>query len=59
MVLLVALAIGLGAGGFAYSKMGRRLGYENTANVWTIVGVAFFIGFLIAYTFLKFVLGLS
>jgi hypothetical protein len=53
MLLLYSVFFGFGAGGFAYTKMGRRLGYENSANVWTVVGIAFVMGTIVFYTILK------
>ena len=32
---------GAGAAAFIYTKMGRRIGYGNEKNVWTVVGVTF------------------
>ncbi|HWB39315.1 MAG TPA: hypothetical protein VG604_03700 [Candidatus Saccharimonadales bacterium] len=51
---LVALAFAAGAAGFAYSKLGRHVGYGNQQNVWTIVGVVFVLTWLIFLTILKF-----
>lgn len=47
---LVALFFAAGIAGFVYSKMGRRLGYDNARNVWMTVGVTFVIAFIVFYT---------
>ena len=56
MDLLYSLFFGAGVAAFAYTRMGRRVGYGNTANVWTIVGVVFVLTAIFFYTILKFVL---
>lgn len=57
MNLLLSLFFGAGVAAWVYSKMGRRLGYGNSQNVWTLVGVVFVIStiffYLILITFLK------
>jgi hypothetical protein len=57
MNLLLSLFFGAGVAAWIYSKMGRRLGYGNSQNVWTLVGVVFVMGtiffYLILTTFLK------
>jgi uncharacterized membrane protein YjjP (DUF1212 family) len=55
MDLLYSLFFGAGIAGFAYSKMGRRVGYGNTQNVAVVVGVVFVLSFLVFFTALKFV----
>ncbi|HEY1063709.1 MAG TPA: hypothetical protein VGE30_00240 [Candidatus Saccharimonadales bacterium] len=45
--ILIALFIAAGVAGLAYSKLGRRVGYANSANVWTLVAVAFVLAFLV------------
>jgi hypothetical protein len=52
MRLLYAIFFGAGIAGIAYSRLGRRVGYTNTQNVWTIVGVVFIIASIIFYTIL-------
>jgi hypothetical protein len=59
MFLLFSIFFGLGAGGFAYTKMGKRIGYGNSSSVWIVSGVAFLIGTVVFYTFLTTILGLS
>lgn len=44
---LLSLFVAAGVAGLAYSKLGRRVGYGNSANVWTIVGVIFGLTFLV------------
>jgi hypothetical protein len=56
MDLLYSCFFGAGVATFAYSKLGRRVGYGNSANVWTIVGVVFVLVTLFFYTILDFVL---
>jgi hypothetical protein len=56
MDLLYSLFFGAGVAAFAYSRMGKRVGYENSANVWMIVGVVFVLTFIFFLTILKFVL---
>lgn len=55
MDFLYSLFFGAGVAGIAYSKLGRRVGYGNTANVWTIVGIVFVFATIIFFTLLKFV----
>lgn len=56
MNLLYSLFFGAGVAGFAYSKMGRRVGYGNTQNVVIVVGVVFVLTTLFFLTVLKFIL---
>lgn len=42
--------------GFVYSRMGRRIGYGNSQNVWVVVGVTFVLTTIIFYTILAFIL---
>ena len=55
MDLLYSVFFGAGVAAFIYSKMGKRIGYGNTANVWTIVGIVFAMATIIFLTLLKFV----
>jgi hypothetical protein len=48
-----------GIAGFAYTKMGPRLGYGNTKSVWMFVGLAFILSFIFFYTFITYVVHLS
>jgi hypothetical protein len=56
MTLLYALFFGAGAAAFVYTKMGRRIGYGNSQNVWLIVGVTFVLVTIVFYTLLAFVI---
>lgn len=53
---LLSVFIAAGVAGFAYTKLGRRVGYGNSQQVWIIVAVAFVLSYLFVFTFLKFVL---
>lgn len=55
MDFLYAAFFGAGVAAFTYSKMGRRVGYGNAANVWTVVGVVFVITTIFFYTILRFI----
>ena len=59
MNFLISLCFGAGVAAYAYSKMGRRVGYGNTANVWTVVGVIFVLTSLFFYVLLAYVLHLQ
>ena len=52
MNLMYAIFFGAGVAAFTYSRMGRRLGYENTGNVYTVVGLVFVFASIIFYTIL-------
>lgn len=56
MKLLFALFFGAGVAAFAYSKMGRRVGYGNSQNIWTMIGVIFVITSIVFYTILAFLI---
>lgn len=53
MNLLYAIFFGAGVAAIAYSRLGRRAGYGNTQNVWTIVGVIFVISTIVFFTILS------
>ena len=53
MVLLYSIFFGAGVAAFIYTKMGRRLGYGNAQNVWTVVGVTFVIATIVFFTILS------
>lgn len=55
MNLLYAAFFGAGVAAIAYTKLGRRAGYANTQNVWTIVGVIFVISTIVFLTILSFI----
>lgn len=54
MDLLYALFFGAGVAGFTYTRMGRRVGYQNTQNVTVTVGVIFVLSAMFFYTVIKF-----
>lgn len=54
MNFLYSVFFGAGVAAFAYSKMGRRVGYGNQQNVWLIVGVVFVLVTLFFLTILTF-----
>jgi hypothetical protein len=56
MDLLYSVFFGAGVAAFVYSKMGKRIGYGNTANVWTVVGVVFIFATIFFLTLMKFIL---
>ena len=58
MDFLYSLFMGAGVAGFAYSRLGRRVGYGNTGEVWTVVGVVFILAAIFFYTILKFILNI-
>jgi hypothetical protein len=49
MKLMYSIFFGAAVAAIAYSRLGRRVGYGNTANVWTIVGVVFVIFTILFY----------
>jgi len=58
MDFLYSLFFGAGVAAFAYTRMGRRVGYGNTQNV-TIVTVAIFLlTSVFFFTILRFVLNI-
>lgn len=58
MDFLYSVFFGAGVAGFAYTKMGRRVGYGNPQYVWTIVGVVFVLTSLFFFTLLKYILNI-
>jgi hypothetical protein len=52
MTLLYSIFFGAGVAAIAYSKLGRRVGYGNSQNVWTIVGVIFLLSTIVFFTIL-------
>lgn len=50
MNFLYSILFGAGVAGFAYSRMGRRVGYGNTQNVTVVVIVTFVLATIIFYT---------
>ena len=56
MDMLYAIFFGAGVAGFAYTKLGRRVGYGNSQNVFAIVAVAFILSSIFFYTILAYIL---
>lgn len=50
---LISLFLAAGIAAFVYSKMGPRLGYGNSQNVWTVVGVVFVLIFVMMMVLLS------
>lgn len=50
MDLLISAAFGAGVAAFAYSKLGRRVGYDNTQSIWVLIGVFFVIATAFFYS---------
>jgi hypothetical protein len=50
--MLYAIFFGAGVAGLAYTRLGKRVGYQNSRNVWTLVGIFFIIGTIVFYTIL-------
>lgn len=48
-----------GVAGFAYTKLGIRVGYGNGSTVWMIVGIAFIVALIFFYTFITYVVRLQ
>ena len=47
---LYSIFFGAAIAAIAYSRMGRRVGYGNSTNVWVIVGVVFVLTTIFFYT---------
>lgn len=58
MDFLYSVFFGAGVASFVYTRMGRRVGYGNSQNVWLIVGVAFVLTTIFFYVTAKFILGI-
>lgn len=52
MDLLYAFFFGAGVAAIAYTRLGKRAGYDNARNVWTIVGIIFVISTVVFFTLL-------
>lgn len=44
---LTSLFVAAGIAAFVYAKLGRRVGYGNSKNVWTLVGISFVMAFVV------------
>ena len=47
---MYSVFFGAGAAALAYSQLGKRVGYGNSQNVWTIVGVVFVLSSIVFFT---------
>ena len=56
---LFSLFFAAGVAGFAYTKLGRRVGYGNTQNVFVICAVIFVLAFIVFWTLLTYILHVS
>lgn len=56
MNLLYAIFFGAGVAAFAYSRVGRRVGYGNSQNVIIAIGAIFILVTIFFYTILAFIL---
>jgi low affinity Fe/Cu permease len=54
---MLSLFVAAGVATFAYTKLGRRVGYGNTKQVWIIVAVTFIFTYAFLFSLLKWVLG--
>jgi hypothetical protein len=52
MNLLYSIFFGGGVAGFAYTRIGRRVGYGNTQNVTVTIGVIFVLSTAVFFTVL-------
>lgn len=52
---MMALFMAAGVGAFAYTKLGRRVGYGNGREVWIIVAVAFVFTFAFVFSLFSWV----
>lgn len=50
MDLMYSMFFGAGVAALAYSQLGKRVGYGNSQNVWTIVGVVFVLSSIVFFT---------
>lgn len=54
---MISLFVAAGIATFAYTKLGRRVGYGNAKQVWIIVAVSFIFAFAFIFSLLTWVLG--
>jgi hypothetical protein len=57
MDFFYSVFFGAGIAAVIYSKMGRRLGYGNSQNVWMVVAITFVLASIVFYTVLDLGLG--
>jgi len=50
MDLLISACFGAGVAAFAYTKLGKRVGYGNTQNIYVIIGVSFLLATAVFYS---------
>ncbi len=50
---LISLFIAAGVSALVYSQIGKRIGYGNSKNVWTMVAVSFVMSFVVMFILLK------
>lgn len=49
---LVALILAAGCAAATYAQVGKRIGYSNGRDIWTLVGIVFGLVFVIVLVFL-------
>ena len=47
--VLLSLFVAAGVAGVAYAKLGKRAGYGNARQVWTLVAISFVAGFVMVF----------
>ena len=50
---LISFILAAGVAAFIYSKMGRRIGYNNGQQVWMLVAAVFVLVFIAAFILFK------
>ncbi len=50
MDFLISACFGAGVAAFVYSRFGRRVGYSNTQNIYTIIGLSFVFATAVFYS---------
>ena len=55
MAFLYSIFVGAGVAAFAYTRVGRRVGYGNTKNVWIAMAAIFVIVAAFFYTITAFI----
>lgn len=59
MNFLFSIMFGAGVATYAYTKLGRRVGYENNKEVFSLTAVIFVLVSIFFYTILAFVIGVK